>query len=146
MLSEAPPARDEITTSFTCADSVEVNTLISSGMTAPANVPQLMISDNTHHSWPLPRSAIIAWETRKVSPMDRNEVSQTSQVSGCSKLIFLDSPIIAFWMASFTKYEITLATTSMMRMAKIQPNRRTCVDGSWKASKMKEIKATPVTP
>src|SRR5450631_3265534 len=130
MLSEAPPARDEITTSFTCADSVDVNTLISSGITAPASVPQLMMSDSTHHRSPLPRSAIMACETTNVRPIDKNEVSQTNQVSGCSKLIFLASPIIAFWMASFTKYEITLATTIMMRIAKIQTSRRTWVVGS----------------
>ena len=31
MLREAPPSRDEATTSFTCDDSVEVNTLTNSG-------------------------------------------------------------------------------------------------------------------
>src|SRR5450432_834087 len=129
MLSDGPPSRDEMTTSFTCADSVEVKTLISSGITAPANVPQLMMSDSTHHKLPLPRSAIMACETTNVRPIDKNEVSQTSQVSGCSKLIFLASPMVAFWMASLTKYEITLATTIMMRMAKIQTSRRTWVVG-----------------
>src|SRR5882724_13324906 len=125
MLSEAPPSRDEITTSFTCADSVEVNTLISSGMTAPASVPQLMMSDSTHHRSPLPRSAIMACETTNVSPIDKNEVSQTNHVSGCSKLIFFLSPMSAFWMTSLMRYETTLATTIMMRMPKIHTRRRT---------------------
>ena len=48
MLSEAPPSRDEVTTSLTCADSVEVKTLTSSGMIAPASVPQVMIVESFH--------------------------------------------------------------------------------------------------
>src|SRR5438045_887583 len=39
-LSEAPPSREAVTTSRTCADSVEVKTFTSSGITAPASVPQ----------------------------------------------------------------------------------------------------------
>ncbi len=56
MLSEAPPSRDEMTTSFTCPDSVDVNTFTSSGMIAPASVPQVMTVDSFHHSEPSPRS------------------------------------------------------------------------------------------
>ena len=48
-LSDAPPSREAVTTSRTCADSVEVNTLTSSGITAPARVPQVMMSDSFHH-------------------------------------------------------------------------------------------------
>ena len=43
MLSDAPPSRDAVTTSCTWRDSVEVKTLTSSGMIAPASVPQVMI-------------------------------------------------------------------------------------------------------
>ena len=50
MFSDAPPSRDAVTTSLTCADSVEVKTLVSSGMSAPASVPQVMIVDSCHHS------------------------------------------------------------------------------------------------
>jgi hypothetical protein len=58
-LSEAPPSRDEVTTSRTCADSVEVKTLTTSGMIAPASVPQLMIAESFHHSvGSLPRFGI----------------------------------------------------------------------------------------
>src|SRR5687768_16740117 len=42
MFNEAPPSRDEVTTSLTCADSTDVKILTSSGMMAPANVPQVM--------------------------------------------------------------------------------------------------------
>ena len=44
MLSEAPPSLDEVTTSWTWRDSVEVKTFTSSGMIAPASVPQEMIA------------------------------------------------------------------------------------------------------
>src|SRR6185436_1694162 len=54
-LSDAPPSRDDVTTSFTCFDSVDVNTLISSGMIAPASVPHVMIVDSFHQE-PLPPS------------------------------------------------------------------------------------------
>ena len=49
MLSEAPPSLDEVTTSRTCALSVEVNTLTSSGMIAPASVPHVMMAESFHH-------------------------------------------------------------------------------------------------
>ena len=50
MLSDAPPSFDDATTSFTCDDSVEVKILTSSGMTAPASVPQVMTVASFHHS------------------------------------------------------------------------------------------------
>src|SRR5215203_1405069 len=50
MFKEAPPSREDVTTSRTWADSVEVKTLTSSGMMAPASVPQVMIVDSFHQS------------------------------------------------------------------------------------------------
>src|ERR671912_1733927 len=58
MLSDGPPSREEVTTSFTWLDSTDVKTLTSSGMIAPASVPQVMIDDSFHHSVPSPRSRI----------------------------------------------------------------------------------------
>jgi len=49
-LSEAPPSRDAVTTSRTCALSVEVKTFTTSGITAPASVPQVMMSESFHQS------------------------------------------------------------------------------------------------
>src|SRR5258708_5364792 len=49
MFSEAPPSREDVTTSFTCADSTEVKILTSSGMMAPASVPHVMTVDSFHH-------------------------------------------------------------------------------------------------
>ena len=49
MSSDAPPSSAEVTTSFTCPDVTEVNTFTSSGMTAPARVPQEMMVASFHH-------------------------------------------------------------------------------------------------
>ena len=49
MPSEAPPSSAEATTSFTWRDSVEVKTFTSSGITAPASVPQEMMVASFHH-------------------------------------------------------------------------------------------------
>ena len=54
MFSGAPPSREEVTTSLTWLDSVEVKTLTSSGMIAPASVPQVMIVESFHQSEPSP--------------------------------------------------------------------------------------------
>src|SRR5687767_6535585 len=80
MLSEAPPSFEELSTSRTCADSVDVKILTSSGITAPASVPQLMMADSFHQSEPSPRSGIKKYDTTNVS------TSETSDVSGASKL------------------------------------------------------------
>ncbi len=50
MLSDGPPSREAVTTSLTCFDSVEVKTLITSGMMAPASVPQVMMVESFHQS------------------------------------------------------------------------------------------------
>ena len=58
MFSDAPPSRDDATTSFTWADSTDVNTFTSSGMIAPASVPHVITVDSFHHSVPSPRSGM----------------------------------------------------------------------------------------
>ena len=50
MLRDDPPSSDDVTTSSTWADSVEVKTLTSSGMIAPASVPQVMMVASFHQS------------------------------------------------------------------------------------------------
>ena len=64
MFSDAPPSRDEVTTSLTWLDSVDVKTFTSSGMIAPASVPQVMTVDSFHHSvGSSPRSGISRYDT-----------------------------------------------------------------------------------
>ena len=58
MFSDAPPSREAVTTSRTWRDSVEVKTLTTSGMIAPARVPQVMIVESFHQSVPSPRSGM----------------------------------------------------------------------------------------
>src|SRR4051794_16947568 len=84
MLSDAPPSRDDVTTSFTCAECMDVKIFTSSGITAPASVPQVMMLDSFHHIDPSPSSGIIRYETRYVSAIETIDVSQTSEVSGAS--------------------------------------------------------------
>src|SRR5437763_16894668 len=50
IFSEAPPCLEQLVTSRTCLDFVLTKTLVNSGMSAPATVPQLMMHDRTHHS------------------------------------------------------------------------------------------------
>src|SRR3982750_4909305 len=88
MLREGPPSREEVTTSATCVDSVEVKTLTSSGMIAPAKVPHEMMVANSHHNSVLPFSeGTISFETTKVRITETMEVIHTSDVSGASKFI-----------------------------------------------------------
>ena len=49
MLSEAPPSSELATTSRTWLESTDVKILTSSGMIAPASVPQVMMLASFHH-------------------------------------------------------------------------------------------------
>src|SRR6266849_1384389 len=85
MLSDAPPSRDEVTTSRTWPDSVDVNTFTSSGIRAPASVPQVITVESFHHSdVSPPKSGMMKYETTYVRPMETIDVSQTRNVSGAS--------------------------------------------------------------
>src|SRR5262249_12701857 len=99
----APPSFEEVTTSRTCPDSVEVNTLITSGIIAPANVPQLMMVDSCHQILPSPRSRMRPYETAYVVTTDTIEVNHTSTVSGCSKFILSTVLYFAFAAISLIK-------------------------------------------
>src|SRR6266700_510636 len=50
MFSDAPPCLEQLVTSLTCLELVLTKTLVNSGITAPATVPQLMMTDSTHQS------------------------------------------------------------------------------------------------
>src|SRR5262245_24880565 len=104
-LSDAPPSRDEVTTSRTWLDSVEVNTLTTSGMMAPARVPQLMMADSCHQRVPFPRSPMSRYETTKVMATETIEVSHTSDVSGASKFILSTWAKRALATASLARYD-----------------------------------------
>src|ERR1700692_2385006 len=89
MPRDAPPSSADVTTSRTCRDSVEVNDFTSSGITAPASVPQEIIEASFHHCVVSPPSVgMMTAEIAYVIAMERKEVSQTSVVRGASKFIW----------------------------------------------------------
>ena len=105
MLSDGPPSSEDVTTSFTWLELIKVNTLTSSGMMAPASVPQEMIDGQLppQRSVVRPVSGIIILETMKVRMMDTIEVSHTSDVSGASKFMWSELPYRALATASLMK-------------------------------------------
>ncbi len=103
MFSDAPPSREAVRTSRTWPELVEVKILTSSGIRAPAMVPQVMIAESFHHSEVSPESSgTRRYDSTKVIPMEISEVSQTSEVSGCSKLNLEASPYFALAIAPLT--------------------------------------------
>src|SRR5262245_28124828 len=146
MPSEGPPSRADVTTSRTWPDSVEVKILTSSGMMAPASVPHVMTVESFHQRVPSPRSRISTYDAKYVSTTDTIEVNHTSEVSGASKFMRLAAPYFARATVSLMRYDTPLATIIRTRMVKIHTSSCTCTAGSLTASRMNEIRATPVTP
>src|SRR5512146_233915 len=140
MFSEAPPSRAEVTTSLTCRDSTEVNTFTSSGIIAPARVPQEMIEASFHHRLVSPaRSGMMRYDTAYVSTMEMIEVIHTSEVSGASKFMRSELLYLPRAIASFRKYAAALETSIMTRMTKIHTSNCTWMVGFDTASRMKVI-------
>src|SRR5262249_142167 len=93
MFSEGPPSSEEVTISRTWREPIKVNTLTSSGMMAPARVPQGMIMASFHHNEESPPSSgMISLETIKVRATEMIDVIQTSEVRGASK--FMSSALL----------------------------------------------------
>src|SRR5436309_16096866 len=90
MFSDAPPCLEQFVTSRTCRELVLTNTLVNSGISAPATVPQLMMPDRTHQrfGWATPfmaKSPSSSLLATIVIAMETAEVIQTRCVSGASK-------------------------------------------------------------
>src|SRR3989442_731555 len=124
MLSEAPPSREEVTTSLTWLDSVDVKILTSSGMIAPASVPHVMTVESFHHSVPSPRLLTRSHEARYVIPTDTKDVNHTRRVSGASKFMRATPAYWARTQASLIRYDAPLATIISTRIKKIQTIRK----------------------
>src|SRR5918999_6401371 len=87
-LSDAPPSRLAVTTSRTWPLWVEVKILVTSGMTAPARVPQVMMVASFHQRLVFPLMLpISAHEAAYVARMEVIEAIHTRAVSGASKFI-----------------------------------------------------------
>jgi hypothetical protein len=69
---------------------VLVKTLVNSGISAPAAVPQEMMTERTHQRFAWPEASLISPSISllmaNVTRIERAEVIQTSQVSGFSGL------------------------------------------------------------
>jgi len=78
--------------------------------------------------------------------MEVMEVIQTSEVSGASKSISSEFAYFALAMAPLRKYAAELETSMATRITKIQTRSCTCVVGFGTASRIKVMRATPVTP
>src|SRR5436190_10242366 len=83
MLSDAPPCLEQLVTSRTCRELVLTKTFVNSGMSAPATVPQLMMTESAHQragcatpdaSLKSPNSTLLA---RNVTPMEMADVIHT---------------------------------------------------------------------
>src|SRR5579871_1634423 len=104
MLSDAPPSCDDVTTSATCRDSIEVKTFTNSGITAPASVPHEIIRESFHHKVGFPpRSGIVSLETMNVAMIETIDVIQTREVRGASKFIWSLLPYRPLAMPSLMK-------------------------------------------
>ena len=59
IVSDAPPSREAVTISWTCLECELVKTLVNSGISTAASVPQLMIVASCHHRF---------WQRRVAPP------------------------------------------------------------------------------
>src|SRR6185295_11787348 len=130
IVSDAPPSRDAVTISWTCFEWELVNTLVNSGMSTAASVPQLMMVASCHQR---EGSASTAWPgfVTEMSPirsqlmpndvvMQRIAAIQIRRVSGCSKSKNFIPAYLAFEMAWLMKYERPDMKSIRKRIAKIQ--------------------------
>src|SRR5262249_251788 len=136
MPSEGPPSRADVTTSRRWPESVEVKILTSSGMIAPASVPQVMTVESFHQSVPSPRSRMSSHDAKYVSTTETIDVSHTSEVSGASKFIWVAVPYFARAMVSLRRYDTPLATIISTRIVQIHTRSCTCTAGSFTPTTM----------
>src|SRR6516162_2319555 len=106
IVSDDPPSRDAVTISWTCLECELVKTLVNSGMSTAARVPQLMMDASCHHrlgrkygcpitsrmlpslssrTWARDRSCSKSQLMKNEVDMHRIEAIQIRRVSGCSK-------------------------------------------------------------
>src|SRR5665811_1253763 len=84
IVSDAPPSREAVTISCTCLEWELVKTLVNSGISTAARVPQLMMIASFHHR-PLPMSPMRSQLMKKEVEMHRIEAIQMRRVRGSSK-------------------------------------------------------------
>src|SRR5215204_1272521 len=85
IVSDAPPSRDAVTISWTCLEWDDVKTLVNSGISTAASVPQLMMVASCHQRLgsnvpPIFRSPISTRLMTNEVVMHRIEAIQISRV------------------------------------------------------------------
>src|SRR5437868_89278 len=157
MVRDAPPSREAVTISCTCLECELVKTLVNSGISTAASVPQLMIVASCHHKFgrsviPLAVSTDKSRISSQLIPndvlMQRTEAIQIRRVRGCSKSNSLSPLYFASEIAWLMKYDTPDMKSIRNRIAKIQTISLAC-RSAWSLgieSVIKEISATPVTP
>src|SRR6185436_138703 len=116
MLSDAPPCLEQFVTSRTCLQLVLTKTFVNSGISAPATVPQLIMTESTHQrsgratvcvapftSLAMEKSPSKTLLAMKVTAMDTADVIHTRCVRGASKSKSFSPPNFALLMPSLTK-------------------------------------------
>src|SRR3989442_8841354 len=153
MFNDAPPCREQLVTSRTCRELVLTNIFVNSGITAPAKVPQLMITESTHQKsgWTAPAASLKPPSrtllAMKVMAIETAEVIQTRCVSGASKSKSFSPPNLAWLTASLRKYETSEVTIIKLRITNSQIINVAQIAGlAASASARNAISATPVTP
>src|SRR5438093_5092555 len=131
MVSDAPPSREAMTISWTCLECELVKTLVNSGMSTAASVPQLMIEASCHQSCGKALSATVKSRIRsqlmpKEVVMHRTDAIQISRVSGCSKSNSLRPLYFASEIAWLMKYDTPDMKSIRNRIAKIQTMSLAC--------------------
>src|SRR5436305_13250083 len=93
IVRDAPPSREAVTISATCLECELVKTLVNSGISTAASVPQLMIEASWNHNWCQNGASATGFMSRISSQLMRYEVEmhrieaiQSSRVSGARKL------------------------------------------------------------
>src|SRR5262245_8726488 len=153
MFNEAPPCLEQFVTSRTCLAVVLTKTFVNSGINAPATVPQLMMTESTHHklgcatpaaSLKSPSNSLLAMN---VTAMETADVIQTRCVSGASKSKSFLPPNFILLNASLTKYDASEVTIIKARIANSQMISVAEITGAASsASARNAMSATPVTP
>src|SRR4051812_36778954 len=128
IVSDAPPSREALTISWTCLECELVKTLVNSGISTAASVPQLMIVASCHQRlgsilMSLPtltdRSPMSSLLMKKDVEMHRMAAIQMRRVRGASKLNSLSPLYFASEIAWLMKYDTPDMQSIRNRMAKI---------------------------
>src|SRR6516225_1792321 len=128
MVSDGPPSRDAVTISWTCLECELVKTLVNSGISTAARVPQLMMVASCHQRFSVLVESTPGTDNPRIkSQLMKNDVLmhriaaiQMRRVSGSSKLNSVRPAYCRSEIAWLTKYDTPDMKSIKKRIAKIQ--------------------------